>query len=343
MMFGKLLFLSILLAGPMLRADTKLSASILSCVPENNDSFGTKESLKRGIYVDRLEVSIGESSAEGTVENISFIDARDPDYVSHIRGKKVFIWGNHDAGYLLKTLNVISLNSPDKVGRISAEAIRGIAKEKENLFFFTSRTPLKLLAYDLGTGRYRTAEIREYLHCVENVGVKVQESGKVMFCGTGLKSYAAEFEIPQDFCRRYNVARSGTWNLLLNSDEYVVMHSMDKNRDYISLDRASGRWSRFQADESYMIISLHGDYLVLQKPDSSESKSIAYIYDLKGGTLRALPLMPFSKIVYYSSDYLLAAQPYRLLLLENKPDEPVVRKVIEFNRAWYIDVLLRKQ
>lgn len=342
-MFRKLLVLSFLLAGPALRADTKLSASLFSCVPENNDSFGKKESLKKGIYVDRLELSIGDSSVEGGIGNISFIEAGDPDYVSHIRGKKVFLWGNLDAEHNLKKLNVISLHSPDKADRISAESIRGIAKEKETLLFFTSRTPLKLVAYDLATGHYRTADVREYLHCVENVGVKVQESGKVMFCGTGLKSYSAEFEIPQDFSKRYNIARSGTWNLLLNSDDFVVMHSMDKNRDYISLDRASGKWSRFQLDESYMDITLHGDYLVLQKPDCSEGKLLAYIYDLKRGTLRALPLMPFSRIVYYSPDYVLAAQPYRLLLIENRQGESVIRKVIEFNRAFYISIFLGKQ
>ncbi len=315
-----------------------LSHSSISC-----DVFSNEElNIPEGVYIDKLEIANINLNPTALISHCFYNNMNNADYIKEMYSGKTFAWGCYDDQFKLTSLEFISMYSPDRSYSIKDNDIRGISKGKDKLFFFTSRNPPIVKAFDTEKNVYNNVKIEQYLSTAEKVGVRITEAGDVLFCGTGMETLPASFKIPKSFVSQYAIDNSNTWNLFINNDSYIVLLlSCKEKKNAVVFNAQNSIWKFLEIDGEYTDIQQFNNFLVFQYISEGAGKGRAVIYDMNTDELVRQQIMPFSKIIYLSTKYMLIAQPYRLLLANYEKRQIDVKKIIDYNLALYVKMVLK--
>ena len=315
----------------------------LAYIPDSYQCSIASQDLKRGIYVDELTIDFSLPNSY-TKKRLYYMPTSDSTYTREIHNQMIFAWGNYNEMFFLTSLNFLSMDHPDQIHQIHSNDIRGVAAENNSLLFFTKREPPKLFSYNFNDKRVVAAEIGEYSTNAENVGVKITESGSVFLRGTGLENIQLPFRIPGNFIKKHSINCNAVWTLFANRKNHIVIFAIeDNNKNIIIGNHSSNQWHYFSIDSQYIDMKLFDNYLVFQTLSGIESGRCTYIYDIDTNEHLQLVLPPFSRVVYFSSQYVIIAQPYRLLIAEFNDGKFSPIHSIDFETAWYIKMVLHRK
>lgn len=319
--------------------EDELSFILLGYVPDTYQCSITKQSIKRGIYVDKLIINLS-SPQNYTKKRLHYILTNDSDYIKEINNQMIFAWGNYDEKFALTSLNFMSMYDPEQIYHIQKNDIRGLAAKDNNLLFFTCREPPKLFSYNFSDKTSTPADIKDYYTNAENIGVRITKSGNIFLRGTGLENTQLSFLIPEKFIDNHAINCNTIWTLFANRKNHTVLFSSEGEiKNIIVGNPQQNQWNYFSIDSHYMDTKLFDNYLVFQPLSNNEKGRSIRIYNIDTNKHQQLVLPPFSKIIYFSSQYIIIAQPYRLLFVEYKKGNVLIRNCINFEEAWYIKMV----
>lgn len=338
-----LLFITVIYFSCGYTMENEHAFVFLAYIPDSYQCSIASQDLKRGIYVDELTIDFSLSNSY-TKKRLYYMPTSDSTYTREIHNQMIFAWGNYNETFSLASLNFLSMYHPDQIYQIHSNDIRGVAAKNNSLLFFTNREPPKLFSYNFNDKRVVAAEIGEYSTNAENVGVKITESGSVFLRGTGLENIQLPFRIPENFIKKYSINCNVVWTLFSNRKNHIVIFAIEDNKKNIIIGNHSpNQWHYFSIDSQYIDTKLFDNYLVFQTLSGIESGRCIYIYNIDTNEHLQLVLPPFSRVVYFSSQYIIIAQPYRLLIAELNDGKFSPIHSIDFETAWYIKMVLHRK
>lgn len=323
-------------------AENELSFVLLAYIPDSYQCSIADREIMRGIYVD--ELTIRSSPPDScTKKRLYYIPTGDSAYTKVIQRQMIFAWGNYNETFSLTSLNFLSMYHPGQIHQIHSNDIRGIAAKSDSLLFFTNREPPNLLSYDFCKKSAVAADVSDYAANAENIGVEITESGSVFLRGTGLKNMQLSFRIPRKFIKNHAVNCNAVWTLFSNRKDHIVLFLTGNDRKNIIVGNLhQNQWYFSSIGSQYADVERYDNYLVFQALSDIEKGHCAYIYDIDTNKLQQLILPPFSKIVYFSSQCIIIAQPYRLLIAKFDEDILSLTNCVEYKEAWYVQMVLHK-
>ena len=314
---------------------------LVTYVPDSFQSSVERQNIKRGVYIDKLTIT--SASPDNCIkQRLHYVPTDDPVYTQEIYDRMIFAWGNYDKFLSLSSLKFVFLQTPEIIHNVQNKSIRGIAAKNDELPFFTDREPPRLFSYHLKSKMISEADIGKYTESAENIGVRISTTGNVFLRGTGLQNTQPGFIVPPKFITEHSIDCNAVWVLFVNRKDLVVLFSFSHNKKNVVVGNPlQDLWFYFSIDRRYVDTKLFGKHLISSPLADPGNEQRLHIYDLDKNCHRKFIIPPFSKLVYYSSDYVLISQPFRLLIAELRDDKCKIISNIDFPEAWYIRMAIK--